>query len=237
MKNFLFLFISFLCFCSCEKNVTSNDYKKPENTIQTTKYEDICGVWVDSKNELYYIAIYPNGRYTYCINDQLIGSGNCTLTKNRLTLNNGYTYASDVITITKSGTQITLNGYISNNESQKINISKSFAFKKDEELSPSAAGISKTSTGGLNYYYDNLKTEITFTSDYILKYKYTGRSKSTREYKTIKEYTWHYVYRKPYTYGIKFNGGSGLVEIYDFPFVYTPNWGTLDLYLDSFRIQ
>ena len=79
--------------------------------------------------------------------------------------------------------------------------------------------------------------EINFISDVIFEYKYTGRKKGTLDYKTISHYTWRYVYRKPYTYGIQINSENANVEIFDFPFIYEPNWGTLELKLDDFRVQ
>lgn len=223
-----------LSFISCENNEEDEDLTQP--SVPTLQISDICGIWVDSSNSLYYIAIYPSGKYTYCFNNRLIGSGRCSLSDNSLYLNDEYTYASDVVTINKSNNKLILYGSVTNTDFSKEYISGQFIYSS-ESLSPSIVGARSTSTGGLNQYYDNLYKEISFISDVIFQYVYTGRNKSTLQYKTIAQYTWRYVYRKPYTYGVKLNNGDNVVEIYDFPFVYTPGWGALNLNLDDFIVE
>ena len=230
--NFIFI-LPLMLLCSCGGGNEEN----LEQDIPTLQLKDICGVWVDSSNKLYYISINQNGRYTYCLNDKLIGSGKCTLEKNTLVLNDDYVYSSDLITINKLNNKLSMQGKVSKMNSSKESINKQFVLSESEQYSPSISGVNKTATGGLNKYYDNLKQEINFISDVIFEYKYTGRKKGTLDYKTISQYTWRYVYRKPYTYGIQINSENANVEIFDFPFIYEPNWVPLWLDLDDFRVQ
>lgn len=230
-----------LCICfsfiSCGKTEEDEEVTPPSEP--TLELSDICGVWTKSNNSLYYIAIYPNGKYSYCFNNRTISSGICSLSDNTLYLTDEYTFVSDQVTVKKNANELSLSGYITNIYSAKEIITHPF-IHSSESLSPSIAGIRKTSSGGLNMYYDNLKEEIAFLTDVIFRYEYSGRHKSTHQYKTISQYTWRYVYRKPYTYGIKINTANNennTVEIYDFPFIYNPDWGTLDLGLDGFIIE
>ena len=104
----------------------------------------------------YNISINQNGRYTYCLNDKLIGSGKCTLEKNTLVLNDDYVYSSDLITINKLNNKLSMQGKVSKMNSSKESINKQFVLSESEQYSPSISGVNKTATGGLNKYYDNL---------------------------------------------------------------------------------
>ena len=233
--SYLFVFSLIVCVYSCTSEKDTVDETNQENT-QKLQFSDICGVWVDNNNDLYYIAIYPSGKYSYCFNNKMIGSGVCTLNDNILCLNDEYTNASDNISIQYLNSTLTLSGDITKFNLISEHIYKQF-IKSSESLSPSVVGKKKTATGGLNMYYDNLRQEISFTSNIIFEFNYTGTSRSTGQYKTISHYTWRYVYRKPYTYGIKINDNNNIVEIYDFPFLYMPNWDALELRIDSFKVQ
>lgn len=219
---------------SCANDDENEELSKPNEP--TLELSDISGVWVNPSNSLYYIAIYPSGKYTYCFNNRLIGSGRCSLDNKTLYLYDEYTYASDKVCIDKMNNKLTVYGNVTNMKSSKEYVSNQFIYSS-ESLSPSIAGVKKTSTGGLNYYYDNLNKEISFISDMVFQYVYTGRNKYSNQYKTITHYTWRYVYRKPYTYGIKLNQEDYVVEIFDFPFTYTTGWGTLDLDPDDFIVE
>ena len=233
MLSMMLVMISLFGFISCTEDEDNEDFSQP--TTPTLQLSDICGVWVNPSNSLYYIAIYPSGKYTYCFNNELIGSGKCSLNDNTLCLNDDYTYKSDLITVNMSENKLTLYGNVTKINLTKEYISQQFIYSS-ESLSPSIIGVKETSTGGLNKYYNNLYTEISFISDLIFEYVYTGRHRNTYQYKTIAHYIWRYVYREPYTYGIKLNQGDGLVEIYDFSFTYSEFWG-LDLNLEQFRVQ
>ncbi len=235
----LFYFLAFIVFCGCESDGDSADnnssQKQPDEPSLTLS--DIKGVWVDMGNPLYYVAIYSNGRYTFCLNDMLIGSGKCVLEKGTLTFHNEYTYVSDKVAVALLGDRLVVKGQVTDHKQVVHSINKQFQLNSNEQLSPSLAGYSNYWTGGLNVYYDNTRVDLTFTSDYIFVYEHTGRSKKTGQYSTIRYYMWYYVYRKPYTYGFKINEDCPRVEIYDFPFVYDPNAGCIDFRLADYRIQ
>lgn len=232
-----------VCLCACEGEIPESTIeeqpKEPEKTYLQVK--DISGVWGSTSNKYGYIAIYPSGRYTCSLNwCTLIGSGTYTLDKDVLTLNDGYTYMSSEVqvSLSSSGT-LKLVGKVYDCESQLQTVIEYFELNKDEALSPSVAGRSYSGSYGLNAYYINTLDEITYESDNIVTYKYSGEYKSTGKRKTIKSYTWRYVYRKPYTYCHLIEGEYSFipkpVELYDFGFAYG-DWG-MYYRLDSYRVE
>ena len=206
-----------------------NDEPTPSLTLK-----DLSGVWVDPSNELYYISIYPSGRYTYCLNDMLIGSGTCVYEDGELTLNNNYTYTSDIIKVSLSNDKLSINGEISDGELQKINVNKRFDLS-DEELSKSVVGSHISASGGVPKNYEKIKKEITFISDVNFTYESTGKLKTTGEWKTLSSIMWYYVYRTPYTYGLRI-GGDNEVEIYKFGFTEEPGY-RLSFNLEDYRVN
>ena len=238
----LFLVCLYACEGEIPESAIEEQPKEEEKTYLQVK--DISGVWGSTSNKYGYIAIYPNGRYTCSLNwCTLISSGTYTLDKDVLTLDDGYTYMSSEvkITLSSSGT-LTLIGEVYDCDSKPQGIVEHFKLNKDEDLSPSVAGRGYSlRNGGLNAYYTNTLDDISYESDNILKYEYSGEHKNTGKTKIIRSYTWRYVYRKPYTYCYLIDGEYSFiakpVEIYDFGFAYTPNWGTLDFDLDDYRVE
>ena len=225
-----------LFFCvSCdpfEKETEVNSTEKPETP--TLSLKDISGVWVDPANEWYYISIYPSGRYTYCFNEKLIGSGTCELENDQLTLHNNYTYSSDVVKISLNLGQLQIKGEVSDWNLNKTSVFQEFDLSK-EEFSQSVVGANISASGGVYKNYDKVKKEITFISDVNFIYESTGKLKTTGEWKTISDKMWYYVYRKPYTYGLRI-GGDNLVEIYKFGFTEEPGY-RLSFNLEDYRVN
>ena len=233
--SYLFLTIS-LMFCNgCDPLGTTNENNKEEKPeTPSLTVDDISGVWVDPSNEWYYISIYPSGRYTYCLNEKLIGSGNYRLDGEKLTLNNNYTYSSDVIDVSVSNGKLTISGEVSDWKSQKTYIHLQFNMT-NEQFSSSVIGSSLSCSGGLNKYYDKVKKEIKFISDVNFTYESIGLLKSTGKWKTLSDITFYYVYRNPYTYGLRI-GGDDEVEIYVFGFTEKPG-DSLSFDLSNFRVN
>ena len=236
MKRLIWVvLLPFIVNSSCDKKTFEEDVQKPSSS--SLKNSDLFGVWTDPSNKLYYITFYPDGSFTYCFNDKMVGTGNYSLENDSVILSNTFTYNTDNLKIAINSNKMTLSGNVMDFRRNIKTINISYVYSSTEDYSPSIAGISKSASGGLNAYYSNCTEKIEFISDKNFIYEYSGKSKKTGRYETIKQHMWRYVYRKPYTYGLKLNDICESVEIYDFPFVYTKDYGLLDLDLNQFRIQ
>lgn len=216
MKTYISLFIlAITLFASCSKGEDIEAPSKKEETYLSVS--ELTGVWVQDNNDLYFISFTSGGRYSFCLNNQLMGAGKFKLEENNLILDNEYLFTSDVIKVSKQNNKITLSGDLSLFKSQKSkNIYYTFS-KSQESLPTSAVGNRPCIMTGLNHLYDNLKIEFDYTSNFICEYLETGTSKKTGKKATIEKHTWFYVYRAPYTYTQEANG-DGNVVIYDFDY-------------------
>lgn len=235
LTHYILLLTTLFFGVCCNPMDTGTDMDTPNTPDEPSlSLKDISGVWVDPTNEWYYISIYPSGRYTYCFNEELIGSGTCELENNQLTLHDNYTYSSDIVKISLNNDQLEIEGQVSDWKLNKTPIFKFFNLS-DEKFSQSVIGSSLSASGGLYKDYEKVKKEIKFISDVNFTYESTGKLKSTGEWKTISNKTWYYVYRNPYTYGLRI-GGDNKVEIYEFGFTEEPGY-SLSFDLDDFRIN
>ena len=105
MKQLSILFLSCLIMTCCD----TNSIEQPEEPKYLTK-ADISGVWAYPANELYFISLSESGRYTLCFNKYIMGAGTYELEKDILTLNNGYLYTSDKLSISIDNNKLSLKG-------------------------------------------------------------------------------------------------------------------------------
>lgn len=239
-KIFVLSFLFILCACQKDEPTINNSEETTEETTEETylQIEDICGVWENTQNNMYYLAIYPNGRYTFCLSDELIGSGFYILDKNTLTLNDGYFYTSNDIKLEPNNGFLNITGNITNINNTNQSIKYKLKYNPSEELSPSIAGRGKTGkSGGISANYSEVINELYFTSDYTFTYKSTGKSKKTGSWKTLVNDTRYYVYRKPYTYCYKLSDSQRTLEIFDFSFLYRDDLSSLGFSIGSYRIK
>lgn len=240
-STLLLLFIPL--FFSCDKNEStdSNEQTTPENTLTL---KDISGVWTLSENDIYFLALYPSGRYTFCLSDYLIGSGSYYLNGNTLTLNDGYTFRANNLTIKLENDILNIRGDLHGIPNPIPGIKEyiktvSLYLQKEnnEDFSKSVAGFSECrDAGGLNAYYSNITNELNFISDYVFKYKSTGKSKQSGKWKTLKDETYYYTYREPYVYCYNVDNNPTEIEIYDFCFLYEQCY-FLGFSMDMFRVN
>lgn len=203
-----------LLFTSCTKD---EDNTKDEIDNIYLSLSDINGVWESDNNSLYFISFTKNGRYSYCFNNQLMGAGSYKLEKNIITLENDYLHTTDIIEAAIVNNKLTLKGDLLQFKQQSKKSINIILNKTTENAPQSLVGKKIQFLSGLNVYYDNLSERVVYQTDYIAKYEYDGYSKKTGAYKMIKEYTWFYVYRKPYTYTQE-TLGDGEVVIYNLEF-------------------
>lgn len=207
------LFVMLLFCVACSKD--TNEINTEEEVCYYTP-EDIEGVWVHPQNPLYFFSFSRNGRYSYCLNYKLMGSGTYTMKDNKVTLYNGYLGTAQELEIKNvTNEKIHIVGpfyYFKSNESI-------FCFyelnKSSETCPPSIMG--KVLVGQMEplyVYYDDTDAELIFSSDYIANYKLSGTHRKTGRYEIISRKSWYYVYRPPYTYTQKIDG-DGNVVIYN----------------------
>lgn len=234
MKRYLILF-TFLFQLACQESESIID-NPTEIYIQTN---DICGVWTNQQDSMYYLALYPSGRYTFCLSDKLIGSGTYILKENTLTLNDGYFFTSNNIRLSLDNGYLKITGCITNIDNINQTINYELKYNPTEELSSSLIGYYKKDVEeGGNAYYSETITELNFISDNIFTYRKTGKYKNSGSWKTIVDQTRYYVYRKPYTYCYLLNNSPKTLEVYDFKFMYSNDYGYLDGFsLDSWRVK
>lgn len=214
MKTYISLFLlAITLFTSCSKGDNIEESNKEEETYLSAS--ELTGVWVNDNNNLYFISFTNSGRYSFCLNDQLMGAGKYKLEKNQLILDNEYLYTSDVIKVSKQNNKLILSGDLTLFKEEKTkNIYLSLS--KSQEATPtSVIGKKPCIMTGLNQFYNNLDIEFNYKTNYICEYIQSGTSRKTGKWKIIEEYTWFYVYRYPYTYTQEANG-DGKVVIYDF---------------------
>lgn len=214
MKKLLYLFI-LIIISACSKQEEIIDKPDNEDDIKLEN-SGISGVWTLSLDDEYFISFTEGGKYTFCLNDHLMGSGTYSINDNIITLNNSYTNKSDKIEIELLQNSIYLNGniYLFNSELQEA-VEMKFV-KSKEIISPSQVGVEhKPQMPGLNKFYDITYEGVKYITDFLVEYEYRGIHKTTKKEKIIKSNSWYYVYREPYTYTQEIEG-DGTVIKYDF---------------------
>lgn len=242
LKNYLLLIIVPFIF-SCSNNET-DDFD--DSQVEDDSIEDISGIWTLPENDIYYIALYPSGKYSFCLSDYLIGSGTYYLNGNTLILNDGYTYRKNELFVKLENSKLNIRGNlygIPNPIPGHKEYIQTVSFYLDksinESFSKSIAGFYKCEEGTLNAYYSTVINELDFISNYLFKYTSTGKSRSNGRWKTLKNDTYYYNYREPYVYCYNTESNPTELEIYDFFFIYdkSGNYGYLDFELDIFRVN
>ena len=215
MKKLFLLAISVVLMCGCTPETTET-----EPSVNYPTKDDISGVWVLPNNNLYFISLGANGRYSFCFNGALMGAGTYELDKSDIILNNGYMYESDKLSLSIDGDTINLRGVIKTFRSggtTRIN----YTFERSQEyVSPSMVGVVKErdpnlvglSNGGK---YSSKKFDVTYNTEYTATYVLRGKLSTTKQWVEIEREVWYYIFRTPYTYTQSPNG-NGEVIIYEF---------------------
>lgn len=214
MKTLFYILILVL-FSACNQQEEFIDKPDNEDNIKLEN-SDISGVWTLSSNDEYFISFTEGGKYTFCLNDHLMGSGNFNINNNIITLNNSYTNKSDKIEINLSQNTIYIKGDINLFNGKNTETIKMKLFKSKEAISSSPIGVEhRPGMYGLNKFYDITYIGVKYITDTFAKYECRGINKKTKVEKVIKSHSWYYVYRKPYTYTQEINGDGTIIK-YDF---------------------
>lgn len=216
MKDSFFLLMmlaSCLVMMGCQEEEKEMITEPIKEEVYATS-SDLSGVWEGGEENLYYIAINSDGRYSFCFNNHLMGSGHFTLDKTKLILKNGYTYIYDTLNFKLNGNYLSISGYITKfNRIDKEYIS-TILRKSNEPYPPSLVGVTwkPSYLEGLNMYYSTFETRVMYLTEYIATYTHRGKLRNTGEWKTLIDETWYYTFREPYTYTQE-TDGDGEVEI------------------------
>ena len=202
-----------LCITSCSKDDSdetnnNNDTEQQQQEPTYLQVSDLQGVWsVTGSFGLYFISFTETGHYSLCFNSKLMGAGTYSLEKNTLTLNNGYLYTKDVLTIEKKEDMLILSGEMFEFKSttkQPVNVN---LIKTNKELPIPKTGET-FKIWGLHATYGSIVTKIQYQSEYLIKYQYC---KDNSLQQVIGEAMWYYVYCDGMTYTQNCSGNGNVV--------------------------
>jgi len=202
-----------LCITSCSKDDidetnNNNDTEQKQQEPTYLQASDLQGVWsVSGSFGLYFISFTETGHYSLCFNSKLMGAGTFSLAKNTLTLNNGYLYTKDVLTIEKKEDKLILSGDMfdfKSSSKQPVNVT---LVKKTKEIPIPKTGET-FKIWGLHATYGSIVTKIQYQSEYLIKYQYC---KDNSLQQVIEEAMWYYVYCDGMTYTQNCSGNGNVV--------------------------
>lgn len=202
-----------LCITSCSKDDidetnNNNDTEQKQQEPTYLQASDLQGVWsVSGSFGLYFISFTETGHYSLCFNSKLMGAGTFSLAKNTLTLNNGYLYTKDVLTIEKKEDKLILSGDMfdfKSSSKQPVNVT---LVKKTKEIPIPKTGET-FKIWGLHATYGSIVTKIQYQSEYLIKYQYC---KDNSLQQVIEEAMWDYVYCDGMTYTQNCSGNGNVV--------------------------
>ena len=202
-----------LCITSCSKDDidetnNNNDTEQKQQEPTYLQASDLQGVWsVSGSFGLYFISFTETGHYSLCFNSKLMGAGTFSLAKNTLTLNNGYLYTKDVLTIEKKEDKLILSGDMfdfKSSSKQPVNVT---LVKKSKEIPIPKTGET-FKIWGLHATYGSIVTKIQYQSEYLIKYQYC---KDNSLQQVIEEAMWYYVYCDGMTYTQNCSGNGNVV--------------------------
>ncbi len=203
MKQIIYVLSILIFLSSCEKDeVISSGNNNNSNNIEEIqiKVSDINGVWALSSNDMYFISFMEGGKYSFCFNNHLMGSGTFSLKGKEVSLYNSYSNKIEKMSVELCQGKLRLKGDVYLFDSERTEYFSGDFIKTTETASPSLVGVEKS--GGLygfGPYGETVYDGVTFISDniakhtHIFEYKDTGREKTTTRY-------YYYVYRIPIIY-------------------------------------
>ncbi len=211
MNKNLLLITLLLFSLSC-----ANEKEEPANLWLTA--DDIAGVWVDKSNDKFFIRISSDGKYSFCLTSELMGSGEFLLNNNMITFKNKYLSSVDEALIEIIDGELFLSGSFNlmTYEGHERGTGIMKYYKKTKESDPPSF-IGKQinflwvpTSGG----YDT-KERLEVLSEYIIKYQKIKKSGSIQS--TLVDRNWYYVYRNGLFYTQKVDG-DGRITLYKDPF-------------------
>mgnify|MGYP007008333825 CR=1 FL=1 len=224
-------YLSILLFCtiifaSCSQGELEQETTQEDETNFLTVAE-IKGIWIDENNDNFFIYINTDGKYSFCFNQELMGSGEYTLEEDSITFHNKYLSTTDKVKVEVKNNKLTIKGNFQKfKQTEQIYIEKQF-HKSNEEAPTSIIGEQWKSNKILNKNGDR-REYLDVLTEYIIKYRLV-RADGIET--TLKEQNWFYINRKDLLY-TQTNSGNGEIKLYKSPFIYESLTG-----ISSFEID
>lgn len=224
-KYAIFLFCTII-YTSCSKNELEQDAIQ-ENETNYLTIAEIKGIWTDENNDNFFIHINTNGKYSFCFNQELMGSGEYTLEKDSITFYNKYLSITNKAKVEVKNNKLAIKGKFQMfKQTGLIYVEKQFN-KSNEEAPTSIIGKQWKSNKILNKNGDR-REYLDVLTEYIIKYRLV---KADGIETPLKEQNWFYINRKDLLY-TQTNSGNGEIRLYKSPFIYESLTG-----ISSFEID
>ena len=216
MRTKLFMpLLSTITLFSCNKDELNEVDLSPEVQPSYLTAAEIKGVWTDKENEHFFISIGTDGKYSFCFTQELMGSGEYKINKNKITFNNKYLSTTDNAQIEIiDGALVVSGNFQLFKQDRAVYINKIFK-KTDEEIPLSIVGEQWRSSKYLIAPSGDARDYLDVLSEYIIKYKKVKVSGSIET--QMKEQKWFYINRKNFLY-IQISNENGEIHLYNNPF-------------------
>ena len=225
-KSFTLLFFAAILF-SCTKNEIDEVDKNPEDEKTYITYDEIKGIWIDKNNENFFLKIDTDERYSFCLSQEIMGSGKYTLEKDSIVFYNNYLSTTDKAKIEVRNNNLILKGdFKLFKQTKSTSIDIQFIIS-NEETPVSIIGEQWKSNKILNINGDR-REYLDVLTENIIKYRLV---KANSIETLIKEQNWFYINRKDLLY-TQINNGDGKIHLYKNPFIYESLTG-----ISSFEID
>lgn len=206
MKKLVFLLtvLPVLFFISCTKD------EEEKGSLSYLTIEDIDGIWNKSNNDLFFISLSKQGKYSFCFNEKLMGAGSFSLDKDQLILDNAYLNTKDVLSVNVIDDRLIIKGNIHLFKQERFE-NVNLTFNKSNEQTPDyIVGQQWSSTGLPNAVYGSTREFVDITSEHLLRYR---RVKDNALLTLINEENMFYIYRNQLTYTQRIQS-DGNIHIY-----------------------
>lgn len=204
--------LAVLTACSEDENLNE---QTPDNIKTELNVSDIKGIWEGKENDLYFISFTENGKYSFCLNPQLMGSGNYKIEKDSIIFYNQYLSITDKAKVEINDSILSIKGsFLLFNQDDSMLFAGDFK-KSDEEKPVSLVGEQWKSNKIMTAYGDR-REYLDFLTEYLIKYRYV---KADGIETPIRSETWFYINRKDLLY-TQIKNEDGTIHLYKSPFIY-----------------
>lgn len=221
--------IALICFAvlaACSEDENLNE-QIPDNAENGLSVSDIKGIWEGKENDLFFISFSENGKYSFCFNQQLMGSGNYEIDKDSIIFYNQYLSIKDKAKIEINNSTLSIVGsFLMFNRDDSMLFAGHFQ-KSDEEQPVSLIGEQWRSNKILNVYGDR-REYLDVLTEYLIKYRLV---KADGIETPIRSKTWFYINRKDLLYA-QIKDEDGTIHLYKSPFIYVSRSGISSLEID-----
>lgn len=217
LRSFFLMFVLFLGFSitSCSEEEIFDEDVKDEDVKDEITISDISGIWENIDNDLFFISLGSDNKYSFCFTPTLMGSGKYELQNDSIIFYNEYLSTTDKAKVEIENSILKIEGdfmLFKSDNIVKINI----VFQhSDEDPTASIIGEQWKSNKILSVGGDQ-REYLDVLNQYIIKYR---RVKANGIETPLKEQNWFYINRKDLLY-TQISNGNGKIYLYESPFIY-----------------